>query len=313
MALYHFGWRDEQGRPSAFAGRARSLLCPLLSATVDGGSWERARDAAAAWYVMSGSFLIHDDVVDADRVRRGRLALWAQYGAPEAILTGDALLSAAFEILAEHSTHATVDAVRMLAGTACEVACGQILDVAAERRVEISSATALNTTVAKTCSYLRCGAYLGALYAQTNPDQVGAMADFGHHLGMIVQLSDDLADIWGDPDEAGIPARTDIVARKKTLPVVAALSSQRPERSELAQYYETTHTPDQDELQHLADLLDRCGGRAWCQQRMQDEVTAAHDCLDRAAAHPQARQNLADYALLLTHSSLASSAPANQS
>ncbi|MFI6044239.1 polyprenyl synthetase family protein [Nocardia sp. NPDC051321] len=276
---------------------------PLLSATIDGGGWDRAGDATAAWYMLAGQVLIHDDIVDADRLRRGRPTLWVRYGIPEAILTGDALVGAAFELLTEVPSAITAPAARMLATATRHIANGQIMDVTAQAPTPNALNAALDMTVAKTCSYLRCGACFGALHTQSGPEQVAAMGQYGHHLGMIMQLRDDLADIWGDPTDSAELLGADLLKRKGSLPVVAALSSTRPERDELARYYQSKHVPDRDELRYLMGLLEICGARVWCDLRIDEELAAAHDCLDRAAPHPQARQHLLDYAAFIARCS----------
>ncbi len=90
---------------------------------------------------------------------------------------------------------------------------------------------------AKTGALLGCACALGALYAGGGPEEVDALDGFGREAGLAFQLIDDVIGIWGDPGHTGKPAGADLTARKKSLPVVAALASGTPAAAELAALY----------------------------------------------------------------------------
>ncbi|MEU4848336.1 polyprenyl synthetase family protein [Streptomyces gilvosporeus] len=306
MVTYHFGWTDPQGKPAALTGSSLRLgTLVLLSATLDRGPWHRARDAAVAWTLMGNQTLIHDDILDEDRVRRGSPAVWAEFGTPAAVQTGDALLALAFEVLAAQPGPHTGEAVRVLAATAREVCTGQILDVELESRSCTTFDEALSVVEAKTCTLLRCICHLGALHTNATRDQVDALTEFGGHVGVVWQLRDDVADIWGDPGGRAEPPRSDIRSRKKTLAVLVALRSGHPFRNDLEAFYRSTHAADVDELQRVATLIEQCGGRAWCEEEIARRLAAARECLRRAAPDAGVRRVIADYTGFITRRSLA--------
>lgn len=90
---------------------------------------------------------------------------------------------------------------------------------------------------AKTGALLGCACALGALYAGADDKDVEALDAFGREAGLAFQLIDDVIGIWGDPSRTGKPAGADLMVRKKSLPVVAALASGTPEAVELAELY----------------------------------------------------------------------------
>ncbi|GAU70692.1 putative polyprenyl diphosphate synthase [Streptomyces sp. NBRC 110611] len=306
MATYHFGWTDRHGEPVELTGSSLRLgTLVLLSATLDGGPWERARDAAVAWTLMGNQTLIHDDILDKDQVRRDRPALWAEFGTPAAVQAGDALLALAFEALAARPGPHTAEAVRVLAAAAHEVCAGQVLDVQLEDCPGATFEEALGVVEAKTSSLLRCVCRLGALHSAATRDQVDAITEFGGHVGVAWQLLDDFEDVWGDPGQETEPPRSDLRTRKKTLAVLTALRSDHPCRDELSAFYRSTHPAGDDELRHVAALIERCGGRAWCEAEIDRRLAAARRSLQHAAPVTRIRRGIADYTSFITRRSLA--------
>ncbi|TDD65913.1 polyprenyl synthetase family protein [Actinomadura rubrisoli] len=308
MATYHFGWTDPKGEPATLTGSSLRLgTMVLLSATLDDGSWHRAQDAAVAWTLMGNQTLVHDDILDRDQMRRGSPALWATFGTPAAVQVGDALLALAFEVLTAQPGKHTSESVRVLAATAREVCAGQVLDVELEGRANPTFDEALSVVESKTCSLLRCICRLGALHTNASREQVDAITEFGGHVGVVWQLRDDVADIWGDPGDQAEPPRSDINSRKKTLAVLSALRSNHPRREELQAFYSSTERPGDDDLRHVAALIQQCGGRAWCEDEIERQMTAARGCLRRASPHANTRRVIADYTSFITRRSLAPS------
>src|SRR5690625_669852 len=101
VAPYHFGWHDEQGQQADGGGKSGRPALVLLAARAVGGSAERALPAACAAELVHNFTLLHDDVMDHDLTRRRRPTCWSVFGSDAAILTGDALLTLAYDVLAD--------------------------------------------------------------------------------------------------------------------------------------------------------------------------------------------------------------------
>jgi geranylgeranyl diphosphate synthase, type I len=112
------------------------------------------------------------------------------------------------------------------------------------------------------------------------PEMAMGLAEFGGHAGLAFQLTDDLLGIWGAPEVTGKPVRADLRARKKSLPVVAALSSGTPEAVELARILASTGELSEDDLVHAADLVVAAGGKQWAEQEADGRLAAAAESLD---------------------------------
>lgn len=266
IAGYHLGWWDEAGSPAdANSGKAIRPAFTLLTARAVGGEAESALAAAVALELMHNFSLLHDDVMDGDLTRRHRRTAWSVFGRRYAILTGDALVTLAFEVLscAEHPSVQT--GLRMLSGAVLDLLHGQYEDVSFERRDDVNLAECQHMASAKTGALLGSACALGALFGGATGDQVGHLREFGARLGLAYQHFDDLLGIWGDPATTGKPIYSDLDNRKKSLPVVAALGSGTPAGAELADLYEREAPLSTGELVHAAELVDLAGGRAWSQ------------------------------------------------
>ncbi|MEU9144426.1 family 2 encapsulin nanocompartment cargo protein polyprenyl transferase [Streptomyces sp. NPDC048349] len=284
VAMYHFGWEHADGTPAAGnAGKAIRPALVLASAQAlqgPGGQVEDAVRAAAAVELAHNFTLLHDDVIDKDARRRGRATAWTVFGTPDAIIAGDAMMALALRLLAEDPHPAAAAASARLAACVIELCAGQQADCAFEQRTHVSLDECLTMATAKTGALLGCACALGALYAGAGPDEVDAMDAFGREAGLAFQLIDDLIGIWGDPGHTGKPAGADLLARKKSLPVVAALTSGTGAGEELAALYAGPMTGD--DVRRAADAVDRAGGRDWAQAHAADRMGRAVQQLSRA-------------------------------
>ncbi|MFD3697464.1 family 2 encapsulin nanocompartment cargo protein polyprenyl transferase [Streptomyces sp. NPDC058646] len=284
VAMYHFGWEHADGSPAAgHAGKAVRPALVLAAAQALRGSAGRPEDpvrAAVAVELAHNFTLLHDDVIDKDARRRGRATAWTVFGMPDAIITGDAMMALALRVLAEDAHPASGAAAARLAACVIELCAGQQADCAFEQRPHVSLDECLTMATAKTGALLGCACALGALYAGAGPDEVDAMDAFGREAGLAFQLIDDLLGIWGDPGHTGKPAGADLLARKKSLPVVAALTSGTAAGEELAALYAGPMAAA--EVARAADAVDRAGGRDWAQAHAADRMGRAVQQLSRA-------------------------------
>ncbi|MGW5346590.1 family 2 encapsulin nanocompartment cargo protein polyprenyl transferase [Streptomyces sp. HUAS TT3] len=292
VAMYHFGWEHADGTPAAgSAGKAIRPALVLAAARAlrrdgdgqdgrAGGVPEGVVRAAAAVELAHNFTLLHDDVIDEDVARRGRATAWTVFGVPDAVITGDAMAALAQRLLAQDPHPASGAASARLASCVIELCAGQQADCAFEQRAHVPLDECLDMATAKTGALLGCACALGALYAGAEPDEVEALDAFGREAGLAFQLIDDLLGIWGDPGHTGKPAGADLIARKKSLPVVAALTSGTAAGEELAALYAGPMTGD--DVRRAADAVERAGGRDWAQAHAADRMGRAVQQLSRA-------------------------------
>ncbi|MEW2403079.1 family 2 encapsulin nanocompartment cargo protein polyprenyl transferase [Streptomyces sp. NPDC046862] len=304
IARYHFGWEHADGSPaSGGAGKAIRPALVLAATSALGGPQSVAVPAAAAVELVHNFTLLHDDVMDRDSTRRHRPTAWSVFGDADAILAGDALQALAQRLLAEDPHPASSAAAARLAACVVELCAGQHADTAMEKRApdEVTLDEALAMAEAKTGALLGCACALGGLYAGADEEDVQALDAFGRAAGLAFQLIDDVIGIWGDPRRTGKPAGADLMARKKSLPVVAALTSGTPAAAELAQLYGLPF--EAGELERTVLAVERAGGRDWAQGQAADRMSQAMHELSRAVPDPEAAGGLLALAEFVTRRS----------
>jgi geranylgeranyl diphosphate synthase type I len=290
---YHFGWWDRQGQPvNAKRGKALRPTLLLLSVSAMGGRPEESARVAAAVELVHNFSLVHDDVMDGDRTRHSRPTVWHVFGVDQAILAGDAMLALATSLVAECAGAPAARAVAWLSRCAVRLCEGQFGDLVFEERTDVTLPECLDMVAGKTSALLECSCALGALLAGADDRRTDLLRGFGRALGVAFQLVDDLLGIWGDPAVTGKPVGADLLRRKKTLPVVAALASGTRAGRELSALYQETGPLTPAQVTRAAELVEAAGGRAWAQAEVADRLVTATECLDAAGCAPAARAEL---------------------
>ncbi|HEX8007722.1 MAG TPA: family 2 encapsulin nanocompartment cargo protein polyprenyl transferase, partial [Trebonia sp.] len=285
---YHLGWWDAHGAPAeADSGKAVRPTLTLLAAEAVDGDVAAAVPAAVAVELVHNFSLLHDDVMDGDATRRHRPTAWSAFGVSQAILAGDAVLALAFDVLASSGHPLAREGVSALGATVQELLNGQSFDVEFEDRAEVELAECLSMASGKTGALMACACALGGLFGGGTAAQVEHLRAFGDRLGLAFQLADDLLGIWGDPKVTGKPVHSDLANRKKSLPVVAALTSGTAAGRELAAIYRRDDVLSEEELTLAADLIEDAGGRGWSQSTADSLLAEALTHLSEAGLSPR--------------------------
>jgi len=288
-AGYHAGLWDAEGRPAGHPGKALRpalvMSCGRAAAGDDVGASERLIAAAVAVELMHDFTLLHDDVMDGDAVRRHRPATWDVFGVAYAVLTGDTLLALALNQLSRLGA-----GIETLAATLLELCVGQGTDLEVQGRSDDADLDrCLALAEAKTGALLGCACQLGAMVVRPGECETAPYREFGRHLGVAFQLTDDLLGIWGDPELTGKPVHADLAARKLTLPVTAALTSGTSAGERLQALYADSRS---NETARMAELVERAGGRAWAQAEADRRAGLALEALEEAGPEPAAAAEL---------------------
>ncbi len=282
MLQYPLGWVDEHGQPyDKPAGKRIRPLVVLLCAEAAGGEWRSALPGAAAVELLHNFTLVHDDIQDDSQTRHGRPTVWQVWGRPNAINVGDALFTLAYIALQQmEATVSSQTALRIWGifnRTMLELTRGQHLDMRFEQQPSVSIDEYLIMIQGKTSALLSACAEIGALAGSEDTEKAAYYAAYGLNLGVAFQIHDDILGIWGDEEVTGKSTATDIVSRKKSLPVLFGL-----ERSEsLAQLY-AQPTLSEADIKRATALLDEVGARAYAVQLENYYYQAALAALERA-------------------------------
>src|ERR1700676_3288572 len=258
---YHFGFAEDSRRGK----RLRSRLL-LEVAAEEGGSPDAALDAACAVEIIHEFSLIHDDIEDGDRLRRGRETLWSRYGLAHGINAGDALCSVAYLTLLDGSSAPAERKLamnRVLLAAHLAMCSGQGRDIAFEAEPRVTMEDYRAMIGGKTGALFGAACELGALAAGADAACASAYARIGRAYGTAFQIEDDVLGTWGDSATTGKPCRADLAMRKWTFPVVWALAGPPSEaRETIAVAYAHGGTLSAAEVAATFAALDRLGARA---------------------------------------------------
>ncbi|MGW0889821.1 polyprenyl synthetase family protein [Saccharopolyspora sp. NPDC002578] len=273
---YHFGWVHADGTPDGRTGKALRPALVFLAARAIAEDGPGTVRAAAAVELVHNFSLLHDDLMDDDTSRRHRPTAWTVFGRPAALLAGDALLALGTNVLVDEPIAHTAESVRILSSATGGLIVGQAADLGFERRHDVGLAECLRMVEGKTAALLGCACALGALTAGGDAATVSRLHAFGRELGMAFQLVDDVLGLWGDPATTGKPVLSDLRARKKTAPVVHALTSGTAAGERLRGLYQDPEPLTGPRAELAADLVRQAGSRDWAETECERRLTAAY-------------------------------------
>lgn len=270
MMSYHMGWEGTDSGSAAQGKRIRPLIL-LLATAAAGGDWHRSLPLAVSVEFVHNFSLLHDDIQDGSRTRRGRQTVWVLWGMPQAINVGDTMYTLAFlsmeKIKDIISPETALLSMRLLQEACIKLTQGQHLDIAYEDRQELSIDDYWPMIKGKTAALLSCCSELGALAAGVDQEHRMAFGEFGHFLGLAFQVVDDWLGIWGDSQVTGKPTGIDLISGKKTLPVLFALSNKKR-----FSHRWKAGPISADEVEQLADCLVEEGAKEFS-EKMADNLT----------------------------------------
>ncbi|MGH6876992.1 MAG: polyprenyl synthetase family protein [Rhizomicrobium sp.] len=198
--------------------RLRPLLT-LAAASICGHGRGLHIGLAAAVEFIHTATLLHDDVVDASSLRRGKLAANIVWGNKPSILVGDFLLSRAFQLMVETGD---LRVLNILASASAVIAEGEVLQLRSANNLATTEADYLIIVGAKTAALFAASAEAGATIADADPARIAAFKSYGHKLGVAFQLVDDALDYSGRQAQMGKSVGDDFREAKVTLPVILA-------------------------------------------------------------------------------------------
>ncbi len=254
--------------------RVRPVLVLLACETVSGQS-KRALPAAGAIEILHNFTLVHDDVMDNARLRRGRPTIHTKWDANTAILAGDQMAACAYFMLMRCDSPRIREVVNVFTRAFNEVCEGQGLDLEFESRFRVRLPEYLRMIARKTGRVIASSTEMGALIGGGTPRQVEALRKFGEYLGLAFQIKDDLLDVTGSEREFGKKIGGDIVEGKKTFLLLRAYERARGHDRNLLRRVMRHHPPrrngvttvrriysDLGILDEAESMIQRCTQRA---------------------------------------------------
>ena len=256
--------------------RMRPMLV-LLSAKNYGSVSDVTQNAALGLELLHTASLVHDDVVDESSERRGQPSVNASYNNKVAVLVGDYILSTALLRVALSDNHRIVQHLADLGRT---LAAGEILQLWNISNQIISEDVYYQVIDKKTAVLFESCSVLGAISVGASDEEIEKARKFGHNIGMIFQIRDDIFDYY-DSKEIGKPTGNDMTEGKLTLPVIYALNhTEMPAiHTSLAKKVKAG-TINADEIAVLVEFTKTHGGIEYAEQKMEEFAREAQKYID---------------------------------
>ena len=229
--------------------------------------WQQALKPAMAVEVFHNFTLMHDDIMDEAPLRRGQPTVHEKWNRDVAILSGDVMLVAAYELLAENPGGDLKTILKRFNRTAAEVCEGQQLDMDFADRDRVTEAEYIEMIKLKTSVLLGFALELGARSAGQPEAVVNQLYEIGVNLGIGFQLKDDILDVYGDPAKFGKQIGGDIIENKKTWLMLKALEKSK-EDSSLHSWIRAEDFEPQKKVQAVIEIYDSLGIKELAEEAM---------------------------------------------
>ena len=219
--------------------------------------------------------LLHDDVVDESRLRRGRSTANAAFGNAAAVLVGDFLYSRAFQMMVE------VDNMRVmlvLAEATNTIAGGEVLQLMGSHDPQVDEARYLEVIRRKTAKLFEASARLGGVLAGGGPALEAGLADYGMHVGTAFQLIDDVLDYSGDAASIGKSLGDDLAEGKPTLPLIYAMRCGSARQAEVVR--SAIREGGRDDFAPVLEAIRACGALDYAREAASREALSAERAIE---------------------------------
>jgi len=250
---------------------------------------------AAIVEMIHTATLLHDDVVDESKLRRGLPTANATFGNAAAVLVGDFLYSRAFQLMVNSGT---IRILEILSNATNVIAEGEVLQLMNSGDPAVDEATCLGVIRRKTAKLFEASAQLGAVLAGAKPEHEEALARYGMHLGTAFQLIDDVLDYSGDLAAIGKNLGDDLAEGKMTMPLIRAMAVGSAEDASLIR--DAVTRGRLTEFQPVANVLARTGALEYTRACAALESDAAVVSVASLPDSPD-RRNLLELAAFAAH------------
>lgn len=266
--------------------RLRPVLALMMCEALGGNAQEALMPAVGLEFFHNFT-LLHDDVMDKADIRRGQLTVHRRWNENVAILSGDAMLTMAMQLIARAPSQHLQAVVDLFNRTAMEIYEGQQWDMDFEVRSRVSVDEYMEMIRLKTSVLLGCACRLGAIIAGADEEDCSAAYDMGVNLGLAFQLQDDALDVWGDPATFGKEIGGDIMNNKKTFLLINAIErAQGDDTLELHRWLNDPEAVRDIKVKAVTELYERLGLRALSDRAISRYNAAALDALARTTISP---------------------------
>jgi octaprenyl-diphosphate synthase len=270
----------------------------LLSAGAFSYTGEQHINLAAIIEFIHTACLLHDDVVDASRLRRGQETANQRWGNEASVLVGDFLYSRAFQMMVEADS---MRIMHIMSETTNTIAEGEVQQLLNRHDPDTTQERYLQVIFKKTAKLFEAAARTGAIISESGEEQEQAMAAYGRHVGIAYQLIDDVLDYNASSDMLGKNIGDDLAEGKPTLPLIHAMSHSPAPQASLIRH--AIKTGGLKELGEIQAAIEETGAIAYTAQLAREEADKALSAIAGLprTAYLEALHALARFAVERSH------------
>jgi geranylgeranyl diphosphate synthase type II len=237
--------------------RIRPILL-LLGLNLFSDSIEEGITSAMAVEIFHNFTLLHDDIMDNSFQRRNKPTVHKKWGVNTAILSGDAMMIMAYQLLGKSPENKLSSLMKVFSKAALEVCEGQQFDMNFEHQSSVSESDYIEMIRLKTSVLLAASLQMGAILGNADQEDQENLYRFGMNLGLSFQLQDDYLDTFGNQAVFGKRIGNDILANKKTYLLIKAWENSTGETREKLQYWlEAENFDEQEKIEQVTSIYDQ--------------------------------------------------------
>ncbi len=271
--------------------RLRPVLV-LMSAEIFDTPYQKALDAALAIEVFHNFSLVHDDIMDAAPIRRGKATVHEKWDTNTGILSGDAMLINAYQLFENYDGAVFKELAQLFTKTAIQVCEGQQYDIDFESREDVEVEDYIKMIEFKTAVLVGASLQMGAIVAGASEACKKAVYQYGRLLGIAFQLQDDYLDAFGNPDTFGKQVGGDIIENKKTFLYLKALeNSEKNAASNLEHLYSISPMDATGKIEAVKIIFEESGAAELTRAEIKKYTKEAFAVLD-AIDIPEMKKSL---------------------
>ena len=275
--------------------RLRPVLV-LMACEAVGGDINRALTPAIGLEMFHNFTLLHDDVMDKADIRRGKPTVHVKWDDNTAILSGDAMLTMATQLIAQAPADVMPQVMDLYNRTAMEIYEGQQYDVDFEKRSDVTVDEYIEMIRLKTSVLLGCACKMGALIGGADEATAQLFYKVGENLGLAFQLQDDMLDVWGDEATFGKAIGGDIMNNKKTFLLINAMQRATGDHKvELSLWFSTPNASRAVKVPAVTAIYDALNLRSLSLDAINRYNDEALEALSKIAISDEARSEFANF------------------
>jgi len=282
---------------SAGGKRLRPLLAVLASKALGYEGTSHHLLATIVEFIHTAT-LLHDDVVDDSKLRRGQETANQLFGNEASVLVGDYLYTRAFQMMTELEND---QVLKIFADTTNIIAEGEVLQLMNIHNADISESQYFKVINAKTAELFSATTKISAIVSGANPNQQQQFANYGMYLGQAFQLADDALDYQSDSEQMGKNVGDDLAEGKPTLPLIYTLEQGSPKQQALIK--KAIENGGLDNLTEVQQAIEANGAIEYTIEKAQSLANKAKQSISFLSESPYQKSmlELCDFAVQRTH------------